>query len=145
MRNLILLTVIVFLLQLKSYAQTDSLSLNHAIELALKHNQNIALANQEIEKSEAVLKEVKANLYPSLLGTSHYLYAPENGYDPVVTNGGEYGLQLNANYTLFDGGIRSALVNKASVNIEGKNLSLQQTKSEIRYLVRVVYYQFRPR
>ncbi len=141
MRNLTLLTLIIFLFQLETYAQTDSLSLSQAIELALKHNQNITLASQEIEKSKAALKEVKANLYPSIYGTSHYLYAPENGYDPVVTNGGEYGLQLNANYTLFDGGIRSAIINKASVNIVGKNLSLQQTKSEIRYLVRVVYYQ----
>ena len=141
MRNLILLISILLLFQIKFYAQTDSLTLSKAIELALKHNQNITLANQEIEKSKAALKEVKANLYPSLYGTSHYLYAPENGYDPVVTNGGEYGLQLNANYTLFDGGIRSALIKKASVSIEGKSLSLQQTKSEIRYLVRVVYYQ----
>ncbi|MCL5029689.1 MAG: TolC family protein [Bacteroidetes bacterium] len=141
MRNLILLNLIIILFQLITFAQTDSLSLNQAIELALKHNQNITLANQEIEKSQAALKEVKSNLYPSIYGTSHYLYAPENGYDPVVTNGGEYGLQLNANYTLFDGGIRSAMINKSSVNIEGKNLSLQQTKSEIRYLVRVVYYQ----
>ena len=141
MQKVILLNLIFILFQLVSFAQTDSLSLNQAIELALKHNQNIALANQEIEKSQAALKEVKSNLYPSIYGTSHYLYAPENGYDPTVTNGGEYGLQLNANYTLFDGGIRSALINKSSVNIEGKNLSLQQTKSEIRYLVRIVYYQ----
>ena len=96
MRYLILLNLILILIQLKSYAQTDSLTLNKAIELALKHNQNITLANQEIEKSQAALKEVKSNLYPSVYGTSHYLYAPENGYDPVVTNGGEYGLQLNA-------------------------------------------------
>ena len=141
MQKIILLSLIYFLFQLVSFAQTDSLSLNQAIELALRHNQNITLANQEIEKSKAALKGVKSNLYPSIYGTSHYLYAPENGYDPVVTNGGEYGLQLNANYTLFDGGIRSALINKSSVNIEGKNLSLQQTKSEIRYLVRIVYYQ----
>jgi outer membrane protein TolC len=141
MQKLIILSVLVFLCQLKSYAQADSLSLDKAIELAMDNNQNITLAKQEIEKSRAALKEVTSNLYPSLFGTSHYLYAPENGYDPVVTNGGEYGLQLNANYTLFDGGIRSALINKASVNIEGKKLSLQQTKSEIRYLVRVVYYQ----
>ncbi len=141
MRKLILLNLIICLFQLKSYAQTDSLSLSKAIELALKHNQNITLANQEIEKSKYALKEARSNLFPSIYGTSHYIYAPENGYDPVVTNGGEYGLQISANYALFDGGIRSALINKANVNIKGKNLSLQQTKSEIRYLVRVVYFE----
>ncbi len=141
MKKIILVNIIILLFQVKPYAQADSLSLNEAIELALKNNQNITLANQEIEKSKSILKEVKSNLYPSFFGTSHYLYAPENGYDPVVTNGGEYGLQLSANYTLFDGGIRSAFINKAGVNIEGKNLSLLQTKSEIRFLVRVVYYE----
>ncbi len=141
MRNIILITIISLLFQQNFFAQTDSLSLSKAIELALKHNQNITLANQEIEKSQEALKEVKSNLYPSLYGSSHYLYAPENGYDPVVTNGGEYGLQLNANYTLFDGGIRSALIKKASINVEGKNLSLSQTKTEIRYLVRIFFYQ----
>lgn len=141
MRNLILITIISVLFQQKFFAQTDSLSLSKAIELALRHNQNITLANQEIEKSQAALAEVKSNLYPSLYGTSHYLYSPENGYDPVVTNGGEYGLQLSANYTLFDGGIRSSLIKKASSNVEGKNLSLSQTKTEIRYLVRIFFYQ----
>ncbi|MHB8854522.1 MAG: TolC family protein [Ignavibacteriaceae bacterium] len=141
MRKLILLNLIICLFQLKPFAQTDSLSLSKAIELALKHNQNITLANQEIEKSKYALKEVKSNLLPSIYGLSHYIYTPENGYDPVVTNGGEYGLQVSANYTLFDGGIRGALINKANVNVKGRNLSLQQTKSEIRYLVRVVYFE----
>ncbi|MHB8336167.1 MAG: TolC family protein [Ignavibacteriaceae bacterium] len=141
MRKLILLNLIICLFQLKPFAQTDSLSLSKAIELALKHNQNITLANQEIEKSKYALKEARSNLFPSIYGTSHYIYAPENGYDPVVTNGGEYGLQVSANYSLFDGGIRGALINKANVNIKGKNLTLKQTKSEIRYLVRVVYFE----
>ena len=141
MKKLISLSLLICLFQLKSYAQTDSLALSKAIEIALKNNQNITLSNQEIEKSKYALKEAKSNLFPSIYGTSHYIYAPENGYDPVVTNGGEYGLQISANYALFDGGIRSALINKANVNIKGKNLSLQQTKSEIRYLVRVVYFE----
>jgi outer membrane protein TolC len=136
-----ILFYLIFFLQINYYAQTDSLTLNEAIDLALKNNQNLTLANLEIEKSRAALKEVKANLYPSFYGTSHYLFAPENGYDPVVTNGGEYGIQLNANYTLFDGGVRNAQINKASVNIEVKKLTLEQTKSEIRYLVRIIYYQ----
>ncbi len=141
MKKLISLSLLICLFQLKSYAQTDSLALSKAIEIALKNNQNITLSNQEIEKSKYALKEARSNLFPSIYGTSHYIYAPENGYDPVVTNGGEYGLQISANYALFDGGIRSALINKANVNIKGKNLSLQQTKSEIRYLVRVVYFE----
>ncbi len=147
MKKLILISLAILLLQLKPFAQnhlaqqTDSLSLNKAIDLALKNNKNITLANQEIEKSKSVLTEVRSTLYPSLFGTSHYLYSPENGYDPVITNGGEYGLQLSANYILFDGGIRSALIKKANVNIEGKNLSFEQIKAQIRFLVRVVYYE----
>ncbi|MHB8579692.1 MAG: TolC family protein [Ignavibacteriaceae bacterium] len=141
MKKLISLSLFFFLFRISSYAQSDSLSLNKAIEIALKNNQNITFANQEIEKSKYALKEARSNLFPSIYGTSHYIYAPENGYDPVVTNGGEYGLQISANYALFDGGVRSALINKANVNIKGKNLSLQQTQSEIRYLVRVVYFE----
>ncbi|MHB9012385.1 MAG: TolC family protein, partial [Ignavibacteriaceae bacterium] len=34
-----------------------------------------------------------------------------------------------------------ALIDKANVNVKGRNLSLQQTRSEIRYLVRVVYFE----
>ncbi|HUX60892.1 MAG TPA: TolC family protein [Ignavibacteriaceae bacterium] len=141
MKTLISLSLIIFLFQISSYAQNDSLSLSKAIEIALKNNQNITLANQEIQKSKSVLKEIRSNLFPSIYGTSHYIYAPENGYDPVVTNGGEYGLQVAANYNIFDGGIRRSQINQANVNIKGKNLTLEQTKSEIRYLVRVVYYE----
>jgi outer membrane protein TolC len=47
-----------------------------------------------------------------------FVYAPPSGYDPVVTNAGEFRLQAVARQTLYDGGARRAAVRRAEAEIE---------------------------
>ncbi len=119
----------------------DTLTLQQAINIALQNNLNIQIADKEIKKNNYTVNESKAALLPSLSGKSHYLYAPESGYDPAVTNGGEYGLQLSADYTLYDGGLNHLAVSKADKNVNLSELNLDRAKSELTSNVRSVFYE----
>lgn len=144
MIRLIISFTLIFLINAISIAQQtsiDSLTLQQAIEIALKNNLNIQIANKEINKSQYAVDENNADFFPSLSGRSHYLYAPQEGYDPTVTNGGEYGLQLSADYTLYNGGLNHLAVNKATTNINLSELSFEKARSDLIFEVRSVYYE----
>ena len=125
----------------QNVGSVDTLTLQQAINIALQNNLNIQIADKEIKKNNYTVNESKAALLPSLSGKSHYLYAPESGYDPAVTNGGEYGLQLSADYTLYDGGLNHLAVSKADKNVNLSELNLDRAKSELTSNVRSVFYE----
>jgi len=144
MRRLIILFTFFYLTGGSSSAQqnpSDSLTLQQAINIALKNNLNIKAADKEIKKNEYGVNENNAALYPSVSGKSHYIYAPEYGYDPAVTNGGEYGLQVSADYTLYNGGLNHIAVDKANTNVTLARLNFEKAESELIFNVRSVYYE----
>jgi outer membrane protein TolC len=122
-------------------AQTDSLSLQKAIDLALKQNQLVTLGEIQMQQNESRLTEVQSARLPFFFLRSHYLYAPENGYSEVVTNGGEYGLQLTTAIPLFDAGVRTATIHQVSNSIERSSLELKKSKIDLTYEVRSAYYE----
>ena len=140
-RILSILSVLIPMMAGIASGQVDTVSLNEAIKTAQEHNLNIGIAQNDVSQSQAHYRELKANRYPLLSLGSHYLYAPEGGYDPAVTNGGEYGLQLNAGLPLYDGGIRSAQVHQAANALERSQWGEMKAKSEIAFSVRSVYYE----
>ena len=144
MKKILVLSIIIIISYSIASAQNgpaDSLTLNQAISIALKNNLNIEIANKEIRKSRYGVDENNAGLLPSVSGKSHYIYAPENGYDPSVTNGGEYGLQLSADYTLYNGGLNHIAVDKANNSVNLSELNLDKAKSDLILDVRSVYYE----
>ncbi len=145
MKSFLVIIIVCFLFLTDSYPQKavsgDTLTLQEAINIALQNNLNIQIADKEIKKSNYSVNESNAALLPSLSGKSHYLYAPESGYDPAVTNGGEYGLQLSADYTLYDGGLNHLAVSKADKNVNLSELNLDKAKSELTSNVRSVFYE----
>ena len=122
-------------------AQVDSISLQQATELALKQNQIVAVADLDVQQSASHLREVQSARYPQLSLRSHYLCAPDYGYSDIVTNGGEYGLQLGAGIPLYDGGVRSTTIHQASNAIDRSSVALQKTKAELMFDVRSAYYE----
>ena len=120
---------------------TFSFSLKRAIETAIKNNFNIQIAKKGIEGKRFILNANRSALLPSISGKSHYLYAPAYGYDSVVTNGGEYGLQLALDFTLYNGGLNYITINKAKTNITLSKLNLELAISELKYQVRTIYYE----
>ena len=124
-----------------SQAQTDSISLEQAIGMALTKNQTVSISDVEVRQSESHLREVQSTKLPYIFLRSHYLYAPENGYNEIVTNGGEYGLQMTTGIPLYDGGIRSATIHQAANAIDRSTTQLQKTKTDLTFDVRSAYYE----
>jgi outer membrane protein TolC len=118
----------------------DTLSLESAITLAQQENLSVKLSQLELKQSERRVQELGASRYPSLQLRSHYLHAPETGYNEIVTNGGEYGLQLSASLPLYDGGQRGTLLDQAANNRERASLAVAKQGSETAYMVKLQYY-----
>ena len=118
----------------------DSLSLSQAIDIALKNNKAVNVAELGVQQTESHLKETKSTRYPSFYFRSHYMVTPQNGYNEVITNGGEYGVQVTAGLPLYDGGVREATINQASNAIDRSNLNLSKSKIDIAFTIRTLYF-----
>jgi outer membrane protein len=101
---------------------------------------NVKIGQNATDQSNARLQELRANRYPSLFFRTHWLYAPDSGYNIAVTNGGEYGVQLVTGLPLYDGGVKNSLVDQAATNVILARLDTQRTKSELAFSVRLAYY-----
>jgi outer membrane protein TolC len=122
-------------------AQVDTISLQEALSLARKNNPAIKIAQAGLSQSESRLREVKAARFPGLSFRSHYLYTPEIGYNEAITNGGEYGVQLETGVPLFDGGVRGAIIDQSSNEIEKSQLGLRKSSADLAFAVRTQYYE----
>jgi len=123
-----------------TFAQTDTLSLEQAIALALKNNGAAKIAELGVRQSESHVREAKSARLPQIYFRSHYLLAPEIGYNEIVTNGGEYATQLAVTMPLYDGGVRNALVEQSEGNSNRSIAALNKSRSDIAYDVRLGYY-----
>src|SRR5258708_37201387 len=65
-----------------------------------------------------MLKEARAERWLKVAGEGAFIYAPPSGYDPVVTNSGEFKLQAVGRQPLYDGGARRAAVARAEAGVE---------------------------
>ena len=121
-------------------AQTDTLSIQQAVFQAQENNRAITISRIGMRTSESKVREVKASRLPFLNFHTHLLHAPENGYNEIVTNGGEFGLQLETGMPLYDGGIRSAQLDQALNDQDRSGVNLKKSAAEIGYAVRTAYY-----
>src|SRR5258706_11650466 len=141
MKQLIVCLLFIAAHTLPAFPQTDSITLKDALEIAQKNNPTIKIAEIGIKQDESRLREVKSTRYPVLAFRSHYLYAPETGYNEAVTNGGEYGVQLATGVPLFDGGVRSAQIDQSTNEITKSQAGLKKNSADLEFSVRLQYYE----
>jgi outer membrane protein TolC len=94
------------------------LTLDKAIEAARAANVRLPVAALDVQIDEQTRLEAAAVQRVQLALAGDFVYAPPNGYDPVVTNAGEERLQLSASKLLYDGGAASAGVRQAAAQRE---------------------------
>jgi hypothetical protein len=80
------------------------LTLEKAIAIAQVANAGLPVAALDVQISDEVRREAEAVRRVQLALTGDLMFAPPNGYDPVVTNAGEERFQLSAGKLLYDGG-----------------------------------------
>lgn len=118
-------------------AQVRPLSLSDYIDAALRKNPLVGSAASARESAVYNSEAVRKGYYPQIGIGSHLIVAP--GYDPAITNGGEFGAQISGTYTIYDGGTRSLEIQRGGVGVEQGTLNQNRVKADIIYSVSMAY------
>lgn len=121
-------------------AQTDSLSLQQCIQRALNYNANVRYAEFGVRGAQLRHEEFGLTNLPLIAASSHALWAPDFGYDPIVTNGGELAAQIGATMPLYDGGVRSLSLDQSLVDIHRAEGVKNITERDIIFRTKAAYY-----
>jgi outer membrane protein TolC len=116
----------------------DSITLAQAIKRALAYAPSVLTAAANDEFSSGQLTEARAPLYPDLFFAGEYNQAP--GYDQRISNRGLTLTQLQAGYTVYDGGRREAQVRAARYALQAARLGVQAAQAQIVYDTTVAYF-----
>ena len=135
--------------------QTQSITLEQALELARRNNQELQVSLLQLEVAKAAVKQQQAALLPSLnLNTQLTRSQTAGGQraNELATNAGQIpnpdndapttsfngGLQLN--YSLFTSGARLAAIRQAEEQLRSQELDVERLSEEIRLNVATEYY-----
>ncbi|SRR5579875_907446 len=116
----------------------DAITLAQAIKRALAYAPSILTASASGEFSDAQLTGARSALYPDLSAAGEYYQAP--GYQEVITNGGLTLAELQAGYTVYDGGRRQAQVRAARYQVQAAQLGIEAAQAQIVYDTTVAYF-----
>ncbi|MGL5796553.1 MAG: TolC family protein [Waterburya sp.] len=144
------------------------ITLEQAIEIALKNNKDIEEARINVERSEAVLREARAALFPTLGLDSGFNYSNSEGllFDGVVeqqardanpdatdeeidqfleeqdvpSNTFTFSNNLELNYNIYDSGRRGATIRSAEKQLNITELELERFVEEARFEAARDYY-----
>lgn len=167
MKNLILIAVTLFV-SISSYAATIEVTLPQAIDLALKNNPSIKIANSEINIDKAKKMQIKAMFYPKISSVSKYfntnhlpsMYHLGGVNMPVFDNTGEmtgdhltfhpmapypnkvgmaYRTDINLMFPLYTGGKRHNAIKSIDKMHNANQSNLNEKKSLLTYNVKKVF------
>ncbi len=135
---------------------TQPISLNQALELAVRNNLDLQQSRLNLERSLASLREIQADLFPSVNLSSNLTWSDSANArisirrqeetlgerspvqsDPTSTT---WNTELRANYTLFDFGGRSARIAAAEAQVRTTELDIERQLEQVRLQVSEAYY-----
>jgi outer membrane protein TolC len=87
-----------------------AITLDQALARARAANARLPVPALEVQIARERIREARSERWLQLAVEGDFVYAPEPGYDPILTNLGEERLQAVARQPLLDGGARRAAV-----------------------------------
>lgn len=126
-----------FLVTTQGLAQVKPLSLSDYLRAALQHNPLLGSTEQAKASARYGSEAIRKSYYPQIGVGSHLIVAP--GYDPAITNGGEFGAQISGSYTIYDGGAKSLEIRKGGVGVEQGTVNQNRVKADIICSVSMAY------
>src|SRR5215472_4671030 len=140
MRHLGRVSFLIFIAYFVACAPADAatLTLQDAIDRALKFAPSISMASADREMSGARAREQRAPLLPSINAGFEYYQAP--GYNEVITNRGLSAGLLTLNYTIWDWGRRQATWRAAQYVSEASVLGVAAAGAQIVFDTTAAYY-----
>jgi outer membrane protein TolC len=108
---------------------------SEAIQIALRQNQDLRVAQQTLVKAQSGLTAAKDAYIPDITALAHYHY--ESGVPFLVHNFGTFGFSLN--YDLFDGGHREAAVRGARTDVRSAQVAIAKLQADIEVQIHAIY------
>ncbi len=107
------------------------------LEAALKSNPLVGSAALAKESARYSSEAIRKGYYPQIGVGSHLIVAP--GYDPAITNGGEFGAQISGSYTIYDGGARSLEIQRGGIGVEQGTINQSRVRADMISSVSTAY------
>ena len=140
----LLTVIIIFANSTAAIAQTDSLSINRALEIARLHNLQLRIAENGMQSAALSRDELLTTKLPQLSFEGSAIYAPSSnhfGYDPAISNGGQFSGQIVARQSVYDGGIRNIRANQIGVDIDLRAKEYRLAERDLRYAVKQAFIE----
>ena len=119
-------------------AYGETLNLNEATRSALTYASSVSAATAQSDLNAAMVREVRALLYPPLSAGSEYMQLP--GYNAAVTNGGLSNALPTLNYTAYDFGRQLPLARAALYQNEAARYGVRTAQVQVAFDTTVAYY-----
>jgi outer membrane protein TolC len=117
-------------------------TLDDCIQIALKENLAIQSSENEIQLAKLAHEENGKTIFPQIKVEAKALHAPDPknfGYDPAITDGGQYSAQLVVQESLFDGGARSTKSNQLQIDIQRTQAERRKNERDLQYDVTIAF------
>lgn len=112
-------------------AAAQTISLQDCIRLAELKNQRLVSAAQHVRAAEQVVHEAKTNRLPAVDFHAGASFAPLGGFDPALTDGGDYAALAEIQQTVFDGGVNRLNRKQADLTLQLTRQAKQRTIAEV--------------
>jgi outer membrane protein TolC len=96
----------------------EPVTLDVALREAHAANARLPIPALDISIARERLHEARADRWLRVAVEGDFIYAPPSGYDPVVTNLGDFRLQAVGRQPLYDGGARRGAVARADAELD---------------------------
>ena len=125
------------------------ITLEQAIELAIKNNRDIETARLNVQRAEEELREAKAALYPNLESAATLQNSDDDSPSQTNPFTGEVIEQeaettingnVELNYDIYTGGARGANIRRATKELQVDKLNLEAQVEETRLQAALDYY-----
>ena len=95
----------------------EVLTLDDVLALSRAANVRLPIPALDVAAARERVSEARAERWLKVAVEGDFIYAPPNGYDPAITNAGEFRLQAVGRQTLYDGGARRAAIEKSEADV----------------------------
>ena len=128
--------------------QIQAITLEQALELARRNNQDLQVGLLELERARAAVKEAQASLLPNAALSTEFArqQSAQNQLSVESTNIGSdeattaFNGSLQLNYDLYTGGRRNAQIGQAESRLRVQELAVEALEEEVRLNVSTEYF-----
>src|SRR6476661_1660014 len=105
-------------------------------------NARLPIALFDVTIAREKVSEARAERWLKVALEGDFIYAPPSGYDPAITNLGEFRGQAVARQPIYDGGARRAAIERGEADVEAAGARYRVAEKDLEMEVRNRYAEF---